>query len=360
MDPLAPLVATESARDGSLLLLVAIVAGFVVLALAFAGYTLTLRVRNNRRERTWERLSAGWAEPVLNALLEPEEADRVHGHVAPQDRLRFVRFLLEYSRRVRGEERAILKTLAEPYLEPLVERTLSPRVEVRTRAVQTLGTLGLPKHAGVVLSALEDESPVVAMVAARALCRKEHPEYAPAVLRHLDRFEVWSPGFLASMLAAVGPDAAPPLRTTLADPQADAPVRAVAAEALRLLTDLEAADAAHDVVADPAESRTDLVSASLRLLGVVGRPEHLVAIRRRCASEDLAVRAAACTALGRLGEPDDHPRLLGALGDPSPWVAIQAAKGLIRSGARPLLEELADSDHPRAELAREVLVEAGS
>lgn len=357
MGELGAILAAAGLRERALLVLVLSIAALVVLSLAFASYTVFLRVHSDRRERRWQELAARWEGPLLDALLDPALAPAVHAAVGPRDRLRFVRFVLEYSRRVKGEERAFLRELVLPYLGPIAERVWSPRVEVRTRAVQTLGTLGLPRHAGEVLTALDDPSPLVAMVAARCLCREEHPEYAPAVLRRLARFEGWSRGFMASMLASVGPEASPALRDTLADP-AQAPLaRAVAADALRTLKDFESGDLAARVV--ETEDDHDLLAAALRLLTTVGRPEHAALVRTRCASPDFAVRASAVSALGTLGLEEDQYRLLGAMADPSPWVAIQAARGLISSGARDLLRDLGESDHPRAILARQILGEEG-
>jgi HEAT repeat protein len=357
MGEMGALLAAAGLHERALLLLILSVAALVALSLGFAGYTVYLRVRNDLRERRWRQLVVRWEAPLLDALLDPSTAPAVHAAVGSGDRLRFVRFVLEYSRRVKGEERDFLRELVLPYLDPIAERARSPRVEVRTRAIQTLGTLGLPRYAGEVLTALDDPSPLVAMVAARCLCREEYPEYAPAVLRRLGRFDAWSRGFMASMLASVGPKAAPALRETLGD-GAQAPLaRTVAANALRALKDFESGDLAAHVV--ETENDHDLVAAALRLLTTVGRPEHGVLIRARCASPDFAVRASAVSALGTLGLEEDQYRLLGAMSDPSPWVAIQAARGLISSGARTLLRDLGESDHPRATLARQILLEDG-
>lgn len=356
MGELGAFLAAAGIRERAMVLLALIILALIILALAFAAYAVLLRIRTELRERRWKALVARWEGPVLDALLEPEAVPRVHAAVAEGDRLRFVRFVLEYSRRVKGEERDVLRELALPYLDPIAERAWSPRAEVRTRAVQTLGTLGLPRYAGEVLTALDDPSPLVAMVAARSLCRQEHPEYAAAVLRRLGRFQGWSPSFMASMLAAVGPEAAPALRETLGDDHQVPMARAVAADALRLLSDFEAGDVAARVV--EVESDEELLAAALRLLATIGRPEHAVVIRVRCASPDFAVRSSAYAALGMLGLGEDEGRLLGGMSDPSPWVAIQAARGLF-GGARELLQDLADSDHPRAALARQMLLEEG-
>lgn len=342
-------------RESMLALLIAVIGALLLLAVAFGLYTLFLRFQHERRESRWRDLESRWQEPLLLALADPETADAVHDAVDEPYRLHFVRFCLEYARRVRGEERETIKRLAGPYLEPLVERAQHRDVGVRTRAVQTLGTLGLPTYVGVLVDALDDESPLVAMVAARGLAREDQAEFAPEVLARLGRFEEWSRPFMASMLANMGPGSAPALRTALGDGERIPWVRAVAGDALWILKDLPAGDLAAKVVEleeDPA-----LLASALRLLTVVGRPEHIDVIRVRCASPDASVRSYALRALGTLAEEDDVPRLLGALSDPSPWVAIHAARGLLEAGGELLLRDLADSDHPRAILAGQVLLE---
>lgn len=341
--------------QGALGILVLSIVALVALAFVFAGYTVLLRVRTDRRERHWQALTAQWEGPLLCAVADPEESAAMHALVAPDQGLHFVRFVLEYTRRVRGPERQVLRTLALPYLEPIARRLDSPFVEIRTRAAQTLGTLGLPRYAPDVIEALDDPSPLVAMVAAWSLCLEANPEYAPAVLRHIRRFDDWSRGFVASLLASLGSGAAPVLRTALRSPGEPPWVRAATADALQTLDDFDAGDAAAEVAA--RENDPELVAAALRLLAAVGRPEHAAIIRERCASPDFTLRASAIAALGVLGDADDQARLLGAMADPSPWVAIQAARGLAAGGGRLLLQDLRDSDHPRARLAAQVLEE---
>jgi HEAT repeat protein len=67
------------------------------------------------------------------------------------------------------------------------------------------------------------------------------------------------------------------------------------------------------------------------------------------------VRAAATRALASLGSADEREWLRSALEDPSPWVALEAAEGLLESGGADVLRALAASDHPRAVLAQQVL-----
>jgi HEAT repeat protein len=346
-----------SADGGAVLAtLIAVVTALFLATLVFSGYAVALRLRSQARDRRRERFASRWSEPLLSALADPADAASIHLEVREDERLNFVGFTVQYARRLRGEGRDGLQAIARPYLDRVVQRADAPRVEVRARAIQTLGMLGLPDHAARVIAALDDPSPLVAMVAARSLAQKESPEYAAAVLERLSRFQGWNRRFLASMLAAMGPQVASTLRAGLADRSTPPHARAVLAEALILQSDVLAGDVAADI-AGAAENR-DLTVAALRLLRAVGRPVHAPLVRRLATAADDVVRAQALRALGAVGSEQDVPMLLAAMEDAAPWVALGAARGALEAGARSELLELASSDRPAAALARQVLSEA--
>lgn len=350
-------VGADSVTQSALVALVVAIALLFVVTLAFSAYAILLRIRNEVRGKRWERLTAMWQQPVLEALADPSKAEAVHKRVEERFRRHFVQFVLEYIRRVRGEERTVLRELALPYLDLIAERADHRRAEVRTRAIQTLGTLGLPAYADLVVKALDDPSPLVSMVAARYVARQDFPEFAEPVLEHLGRFEGWNRRFLASMLATMGPDIAHKLRDGLADDSRPDWVRSVLADALLMQLDPLAADVAARVVVT-SEDR-ELLASVLRLLAAVGRPGHAAVIRARCASPDFVIRAQALNALGVLSDDEDLPLLREAMNDPSPWVALHAARGVREAGGEAYLAELARSEGPKAALAGQVLFEEG-
>lgn len=355
MDALLGLGSRLSVTDSGLLLLSATILALFLIAVAFSCYTVVLRVRHARRDRLREELRARWEGPVLAAIGDPDRVADVHELVPKRYRLHFVQFVLEYARRVRGEERRTLERLVEPYLDGIAARADHPRSEVRTRAVQTLGTLGLPRYSEEVLAGLDDPSPLVSMVAARSLARPEYPQYATALLEHLDRFGGWNRRFLASMLAAMGPEVTPRLRDALVVPEQPAWLRSVYAEALRMQLDPRAADLAIQALA--VSDDRDLRASLLRLLAAVGRPEHIGLVRDLTDSDDVIVRAQALHALGVLGGRSELPLLFAGMDDPSPWAALHAARGARDAGGAELLEEIARSDSEQAELAGQVLFE---
>ena len=346
-------------REPILVGLIVLAGALFVVTLLFSAYAVILRWHNQRRDSLRAALAERWQPALLDVLAHPERAEKVHALVEENRQLHFVGYVLQFARRMRGEEVEILREVVRPYMGLIAERLHSDRVEVRARAVQTLGTLGLPEHEDAVVGALDDASPLVAMVAARALTKKEDPRYAPFVLARVHRFGDWNRPYLASMLAEMGPELSEGLRRGLADERAEPWTRSVMAEALRLQRDFQAGDVAARVAATTGDK--DLLVDVLRLLSEVGRPDHLPVIRPKATAQDPAVRALALKALGRLGGPEDVPMLLAALDDEFTWAALYAARGVRESGGRYLLQEEASrAGDRRARLAAQVLSEEGS
>jgi len=349
--------ATSLGQEGLIALMV--VVGVLFLGtLVLSTYAVVMRSVHVAQEKETRARTERWRDPVLSAVGDPSLVASVQALVGEDDAVPFLSFIIEYARRVRGEERGVLRTLASPFLPRMAERARSHRTEMRAWAVQTLGTLGLPDHEDVVLAALDDPSPLVAMVAARALAREETPQYADAVLARLDRFTGWNRLFLASMLAAMGAEVSALLRRGLADPEASPAKRAVMAEALRLEGDFAGGDVAAEVLKS-ADDR-ELQASVLRLLGAVGRPEHAALVRPLCASPDPILRAQALHALGSLGDDEDVPLLVGAMDDAEPWPALYAARAARDAGGRDALRRVVAEGRPAASLARQVLAEEGA
>lgn len=343
-------------REATLALLLAVIVMLFLATLGFSAAAVVLRHRNRARDAEAERLRERWRDPVLSAVAEPERVGEIQALVGEDDRLPFVEFILSYTQRVRGEERETLKALARPFMDVVVKRADAGLTEMRAWAVQTLGLLGLPRHEDRVLRALDDPSPLVAMVAARSLARPETPQYAGEILARLDRFDGWSRRFLASMLARMGSEVADALRQRYADESAEPWTRAVCADALEMEGDLQAGDIAARILRHGTESR-ELAASSLKLLDEVGRPEHADAVRPLCRASDDVIRGLALRAMGTLGGPDDIPALLKAMGDPQPWPALYAARAVRAAGGRAALAEVAETGGAVAVLAKQVLGE---
>lgn len=331
----------------SILLLLIVTTVFVVL-------TIYLRIRHFIVDKRVRYLENYWRGSLMDVLVGDKPLTFLWQRVALIDELFFVEFLLKCALRFKGKERQMLCHLAEPYLKRIEKMARDWMPEQRAHAIQILSLLGLQAHSQVVIKALKDPSPIVAMVAARALTKSGQSEYAQAVMAQLHRFDTWNIHFLSSMLAAVGAVIAPQLRQSFTDPQQSILSRTVAAETLLKTHDLLAADVAVQVLEQGAHQ--ELQAAALRLLGAVGRPEHLSVIRQWCFARDFFIRAHAVSALGRLGSEAEIPYLRKAFEDPSPWVAFHAATSLKKLSGPEILEQLIRSAHPRATIAEQVLL----
>ncbi|MBL8989394.1 MAG: hypothetical protein JNJ80_24170 [Gemmatimonadetes bacterium] len=325
---------------------------FVAGAFGLAAAALLLRIRNDRKAAHWGSLERRWEAKTVEVVTEIDRPEALWALVDKADALRFLNFLLRFARRLTGAERKRVDELAAPYLDRILPQLRARSAERRARAIQTLTTLGSRRYATQVLASLDDPSPLVAMVAARSLARRESPDFAEPILRRLERFQHWRPSFLASMLASIGPAVAPALRAALVDPRYAPRVRSVAADALRELNDYLSADAAAQVLGEATDR--DLLIAALGLIAHVGRADQVEVVRHHAEAAEPIVRSRAMSALGRIGSAADADRLIQAFDDPSPWVALRAAEALYEA-RNPALATIASSDHPRAPLARQIL-----
>jgi HEAT repeat protein len=342
--------------DQILATLIVVTGLLFVFAIIFAFVVIGLRLKNKRVRSRWIRLETQWEDRVLDVLADTTSMSELTSHVDSRDELRFIDFLMRFVRQLRGAERATLRVIALPYLPAAAELLSSPVAEKRARAVLILSGLGGTEYESALLKALDDESPLVAMVAARALSNSEHVQYAGHILARSDRFERWSPRHLAAMFAAIGENAAPSLRATLADASASERARVVAAESLLQLRDIGAAAAAREIA--QGWTPPNVLVAVLRLLAEVGSDIDAPVIRRSLASTHPAVRGAAMVALGSLGDETDIEVLARSLGDASPWVALNAAAALRAVGAVERLQSISQSSGRGAQAARELLERA--
>jgi HEAT repeat protein len=333
----------------------------IVLAAAcvlFSAYALWLRARNALTRRSWEDREARWTTLTLEAIAGERSADELTGRVGPRERRAFLEFLMRYARRLKGREHDRMRELAGPFLPTVLVLLRSRDPLRRALAVQTLGALGTLEHDDALLRALEDSSPLVSMLAARALAARGGVNHTEPILENIDRFETWGTEYVTSLLVSLGPPASPFLRRVLGDSGRSARVRAVAADALRELHDLEAAQTAFEVLnADPPP---DLAAPLLRLLTVLGHPGQLDGIRRTLNHPHFAVRAEAYSAYGALCGEDGAAALEEGLWDRSPWVALHAARAMRdRAWVEPL-GRLARSGEPGNHAAGQALSEEPS
>lgn len=330
------------------------ITAMLVLNLVLGIAVVVLRVKVAHRSEARGELAARWHPRILQLLAGETSASTLISLVRRSDRDHLMELLTEYGRRLDGIELERLRTLGRPLLGRMKRALRSHHAETRARAVQAFGILGGEANIDVLVAALEDQSPLVAMVAAAELAEMADPEAATAIVAHLDRFELWSSAFLASMLASGRTAMVKQLRESLEIDDTPALTRSVAADALRLLRDPASADLAVSVL-DGMPDR-EVAAACLRLLGALGTARHVDIVRGYASGDDFVLRAHAITALGSLRTGEEDVELLdAAIDDPSPWVALHAARALRIAGREDVLEGAAASDRPGANAAREIL-----
>ncbi|MBT8396176.1 MAG: hypothetical protein KJN92_04385, partial [Gemmatimonadetes bacterium] len=118
----------------------------MTMAVAAAVVTFLLRLRNEKEDRLWARLNATWEPILLDSLSDAEKLPDLWKQVEERNQLRFLEFVLQYAQRLGGEERDVLKKAAAPFLDGVLPLLRNRRIGIRARAVQTLGTLGLPEY----------------------------------------------------------------------------------------------------------------------------------------------------------------------------------------------------------------------
>jgi HEAT repeat protein len=337
-------------------LVLALGIGFLfLLSVIFTLFIFGLRVRNNLRERRREDRVERWTRITLDVLAGDGETERLEREVSPRERIHYLEFLEGYARRIQGPEVDRLTEMAAPFIAEIVPRLDDRNLYRRAQAVQTLGRLGFDRHREEIGAALDDPAPFVAMVAAQAIIADGDRELSIRVLDRLDRFDSWSVESLTELLSGPGPKILPELRSVLPDRSRKPWVRSVAARALGELHDPQGAEVAAHLI--PDESDPDLLTDLLRLLAEAGAPDHLSLARFHLTSDHDAVRGAAFRVVGSLGRKEDLPVLRAGMDDPSPWVAMKAARGMLRVGGGEILREISASEHPKASLAGQILGE---
>ncbi len=344
-----------SRQDQVLFILTLSILLLFLFVLFLAGSTFYLRSKNSRKSKKYFQLEQVWKPLLMDILSEDLEPSAIHPAVKREYIWQFLTYLSRYIARVDGEARTRLIEAGKPYIKVVIRKLYSWRVEKRAEVISLMQRLDPERYDPEFRKALDDRSFLVNMVAARALARKGHRENGEAILRHLDRFEIWSVNLLSSLIAQVGNVLSPSLRQVMIDKEKPPWQRVVAVETLHKLYDFESGDLI-DRVCVPGENR-EVVAAYLRLLRIIGDERHSPYIRDICEGDDPVLLAHGIRVLTQIETEKETKCLAKAMDHPSIWVVINAAWGLKEAGKLDVLRQYAYSDHPRSELARQVLTE---
>jgi hypothetical protein len=321
--------------------LVALIASTLVMfavAIGFLVAASALRRSNNRKAAHWARLESSWdttIECIAHGVAEPEA---LNARVTGRERLIFVDYLYKAIRNeARRRRRGLIRELAIPHVHLVAERIRTGDVWQRARAIRTVAELKGADHDGLIVEAMNDEAPHVALTAARTYARLRLGP-VEGVLDRIERYQDWDRRLLRLTLATFGPEAAPALHQRFADRSLSPRIRSVCADAL--------ADMDYEPVNDTAlavlreEGDVDLRASALRVIRGPVSDHHRFLVRSLCAAEDQVIRAQAVACLARIGDSADMGVVERALADLSPWVVLNATRGLARAtwsrrGSRP-------------------------
>jgi HEAT repeat protein len=341
-----------------LLILTVYILTLLFFALGLVALTVRLHKSNTEKASRWKSLEAKW-DPITSSIVAgfmPPQA--LLEKVNENEKLFFVDYLMRFVPKLAGETRKMLCDMAIPYLDQLAERMENGDEEQRSRAVLTLSTMGFERYQDLIVKAIYDPSPLVAMLAARSLSDTGASQYLGLILAKIDIFRTWSAAYLTSMLESLSRNAPLELLNSLKQGGYPDWVQAIIIRALAQLNCLEAVPAAAQLLRDDVDQ--EVQSAAFLLLAKLGQTEYKPLIRGKCQHENFVIRLNAIKALAQLGDSSDASLLEELLKDPSHWVALQAAEALKATGSLDVLNRFADTDHPHAELALQVLYDQAS
>jgi HEAT repeat protein len=214
--------------------------------------------------------------------------------------------------------------LLDRYLEHVRKATAWSE---RAKAAHVLGLLGDMRAVPPLLAAMRDpnEDGDVKLACADALGRVRDPEIIPLLCNELVDVDEWASPRVASVLVSFGAQAVDPLLKTL-DSGASINARIWAAQVLGKLGETRAVPALIGRLHDRSEQ------IRLSVANALGDLRHTRAVRPLIdvvlRDPTPAVRQQAATALGRIGDEDAMPVLVGALGDPEYWMRFRALEAI--------------------------------
>ncbi|MDJ0960322.1 MAG: HEAT repeat domain-containing protein [Acidimicrobiia bacterium] len=330
------------------------VTGLALTNVVLAAAILGLRLRSERLDRKRAAVEAAWQPRLFSLIADEVDPDELADQVANSEVDLVLELCGRFAQRLTGADLERIEGFAARFSWRLARRLHHSDVDTRARSVMLLSAIGGHRYEPALVSALDDPDPLVAMVAAQAIAKHRLARQVPRLIERVSALGVWSPAFVAGVVAGIGTTAAPALIDILASPSRPVTDRATAALALAQLHDPRAADTAVVVLEDDTAAR-ELVTACLRILEQVGRAPHLEPIRRLLSHADFAVRARAAAAIGAMGTSADAQQLQAMVGDPSRWVGLNAAMALRRLHCDELLGDLAAGSGDSASIAAEAL-----
>ena len=339
--------------------------------LIFSGVAVALQMTlalGHRLFQVRRRMFRAWVvdaytDPIIELLTgDVDEAGRsafvASLPTAPAQRAVVVEMLLSSVAKVRGEaQETVARVMDEAGFTAYYLRRLGGRrTRERAIAAEVLGEMRAVSALDALLTTLRDRSPVVRVVAARALGKLSQPEAVHALMDEYALGRLPS-GIVASSLLGMGPAGGPALQSLLHAEESS--VRALAATLTGLLDWTPAGDDLLALLRDDDANVRARAAESLGRLGTETATGPLLALLRDAERE---ARVTSAEALGQLGDPAAVEGLATTLADEQHDVRLAAAAALGSLGAaglRALGRVTRGGDAQARAYAVEVLQRAG-
>jgi HEAT repeat protein len=212
------------------------------------------------------------------------------------------------------------------------ERLLRSRLLLRrVRGAEIIGELGDLDSVPALRRGLSDREPLVRFACAHALTRVGAEGLLDEVLAALSEGEtVFSQGALAEVLLDSGPDSVSELRTLLGDLRHPRRRRLIVV----VLGELRAFEAVPELVAALGDPDDELRARACHALGKIGDPESAEALAAVAIDGELPwfVRTAAAGACGQIGDPRTADSLVKVLHSDEWYPRNAAAAALVQLG----------------------------
>jgi len=288
-------------------------------------YTLELRWRRRQRERHRTRVVERW-RAVIAAAVTGSDSARPPPSLPRRERGEFLKLWNLTRNMIEGAAADRLIALARQLGLPEIARrqAAQKRRAKRLIGIRTLGHLRDSQSFALLLAAIDDDHPLVAITAAEALVETDPAHGADALIPRIARRRDWPRTHVFRMLQKAG-------SAIVGEPLYRAIRTAGDEDAAYLLQFVELAefDVRDAICAELLSSRhePELVAAALKAASGYTRMPRLDEL---VAHPAWYIRMQAARFIGRMGRAEDVGRLEKLLADREWWVRYRAARALVR------------------------------
>ncbi|HEX2729283.1 MAG TPA: HEAT repeat domain-containing protein [Rubrobacteraceae bacterium] len=337
----------------------------ILLNVLMVVLTLGIKALRSVRQRTTESRKRRLESALENSIFSGE-TDPSLLKLDGRDLDLLASLMIDYLYVLSGEQRDRLVRLAEEV--GLVRRYLE-RLRARgrwrkARAAENLGHFGGPETIAPLAQLLLHPDETLRAVAARALARIGTPEAARELARRLSDPSELTRLRMAENLARIGHPSVEPLIEVLEEARDNKESRPYGpVQASQVLGQLRAPEA-RQALGDAAllSQSVDLRAKSTQALGKIGDPDDLPKLFTAAEDEAWPVRAQAASSLGVIGDLAAIPVLRNLTLDREWWVRLNASRSLANmgpDGERALTSLLEHDDRYARDRAAATLEERG-